>query len=254
MQYNKEEKNIIKVHEAREKLLDALQREPLPEEIATEVELPLEEVREFLQLKVEPPEKENNHELRFKLTVKNHELEKARSNKKLLQSELAEKVGISNASYCHIECCRVFPDVEIQYKIAQILEKSKESLFPEWLKTFSQKWKDSDRSRVVPINELSLGSPQLLQLDSGDYDKMIEKADASFLVDKLFKHTDRLSPKEKRILELRYGLGDGVQKTLEEVGKEFGVTRDRIRQIEAKAIDKLKFSRVGDYIINNRNK
>lgn len=53
---------------------------------------------------------------------------------------------------------------------------------------------------------------------------------------------EELSPKEKRILELRYGLIDGVQHTLEEVGKEFGVTRERIRQIEAKVHDKLRQS------------
>lgn len=49
-----------------------------------------------------------------------------------------------------------------------------------------------------------------------------------------------LSPKERRILEMRYGLTDGVQHTLEEVGKEFGVTRERIRQIEAKVHEKLR--------------
>ncbi|OIO19450.1 MAG: hypothetical protein AUJ23_02055 [Candidatus Magasanikbacteria bacterium CG1_02_32_51] len=49
-----------------------------------------------------------------------------------------------------------------------------------------------------------------------------------------------LSPREKKILEMRFGLDDGVTHTLEEVGKEFGVTRERIRQIESKALDKIK--------------
>lgn len=49
-----------------------------------------------------------------------------------------------------------------------------------------------------------------------------------------------LSPRERKILEMRFGLSDGVTHTLEEVGKEFGVTRERIRQIEAKALDKIK--------------
>src|SRR3989339_1143507 len=49
-----------------------------------------------------------------------------------------------------------------------------------------------------------------------------------------------LAPREKKILEMRFGLTDGINHTLEEVGKEFGVTRERIRQIEAKAIERIR--------------
>ena len=54
------------------------------------------------------------------------------------------------------------------------------------------------------------------------------------------KVLETLSPREKKVLIMRFGLDDGKPKTLEEVGKEFKVTRERIRQIEAKAIRKLK--------------
>jgi RNA polymerase primary sigma factor len=49
-----------------------------------------------------------------------------------------------------------------------------------------------------------------------------------------------LAPREQKILEMRFGLADGVTHTLEEVGQEFGVTRERIRQIEAKALEKIQ--------------
>ncbi len=49
-----------------------------------------------------------------------------------------------------------------------------------------------------------------------------------------------LSPREQKILEMRFGLVDGIAHTLEEVGQEFGVTRERIRQIEAKALEKIE--------------
>jgi RNA polymerase primary sigma factor len=49
-----------------------------------------------------------------------------------------------------------------------------------------------------------------------------------------------LSDREARVLQLRFGLEDGRQRTLEEVGRDFGVTRERIRQIEAKALRKLR--------------
>ncbi len=62
----------------------------------------------------------------------------------------------------------------------------------------------------------------------------------SILTDQIQEILETLSEKERKILEMRHGLLDGTYHTLEEVGKEFGVTRERIRQIEAKALEKIR--------------
>ncbi len=71
------------------------------------------------------------------------------------------------------------------------------------------------------------------------------------LKDHLDEIINELTPREQKILEMRFGLKDGVTHTLEEVGQVFGVTRERIRQIEAKALDKIrqhhKIEKLKDY-------
>lgn len=67
-----------------------------------------------------------------------------------------------------------------------------------------------------------------------------KEASQRILAEHIKEVLGELSPKERKILELRNGLADGIAHTLEEVGKEFGVTRERIRQIEAKAHEKIR--------------
>ena len=62
----------------------------------------------------------------------------------------------------------------------------------------------------------------------------------TMLKEQLISVLDTLTPREEKVLRLRYGIDDGRPRTLEEVGKEFNVTRERIRQIEAKALRKLR--------------
>lgn len=79
-----------------------------------------------------------------------------------------------------------------------------------------------------------------------------ESASRELLKDHIGDVLHTLNAREKRVLELRFGLKDGRTRTLEEVGKEFGVTRERIRQIEAKALRKLRHpsrsKRLRDYL------
>jgi len=104
--------------------------------------------------------------------------------------------------------------------------------------------------QIENINQdtVSLEKPIGDEEDSmlGDFiadDKIISPDQESaqrILRDQVMEILDDLSPKERKILEMRHGLMDGIMHTLEEVGKEFGVTRERIRQIEAKAHEKIR--------------
>ncbi len=79
-----------------------------------------------------------------------------------------------------------------------------------------------------------------------------EEASHVLLKEHLLEVLDTLTPREKRVLEMRFGIDNGRPRTLEEVGKEFDVTRERIRQIEAKALRKLRHpsrsKRLKDYL------
>ena len=79
-----------------------------------------------------------------------------------------------------------------------------------------------------------------------------ERAAYTLLKEQLLEVLETLTPREQKVLKLRFGLEDGRARTLEEVGKEFNVTRERIRQIEAKALRKLRHpsrsKKLRDYI------
>ena len=70
--------------------------------------------------------------------------------------------------------------------------------------------------------------------------KPAEAASQRLLREQLEEVLETLTPRERRVLKLRFGLEDGQGRTLEQVGREFHVTRERIRQIEAKALRKLR--------------
>ncbi|MFZ2522715.1 MAG: sigma-70 family RNA polymerase sigma factor [Minisyncoccia bacterium] len=116
-----------------------------------------------------------------------------------------------------------------------------------------EKIDQSTLSLETPIGEEEDGKSKL-----GDFladDKILSPEQESMrriISDQVKEILSDLPEKERKILELRHGLLDGVTHTLEEVGKEFGVTRERIRQIEAKAHEKIrqhdKINRLRNYI------
>ena len=111
----------------------------------------------------------------------------------------------------------------------------------------------------INLEPVSLETPIGEEDDShlGDFieDKEVmtpnEYASNELLKNELQDILKELTPREAKVLQLRYGLGDNRPHTLEEVGKEFNVTRERIRQIEAKALRKLRHpsrsKKLGDY-------
>lgn len=93
------------------------------------------------------------------------------------------------------------------------------------------------------------GDNTLIDIIPDEYtDSPQDIATFSFLKKQIKDILDELSDRERKVLELRFGLSDGVTRTLEEVGHEFNVTRERIRQIEAKALRKLKSKEVAQVL------
>lgn len=140
---------INKVSRTSRQLLQKLGREPLPEEIAKEMKMPVERVREIMKISQEPV-------------------------------SLETPIGEEDDSH---------------------------------LGDFIQ-----DDHVMVPV----------------------DAATQTLLREQLDEAMDTLTDREQKVLRLRFGLDDGRARTLEEVGKEFDVTRERIRQIEAKALRKLR--------------
>jgi RNA polymerase primary sigma factor len=120
-----------------------------------------------------------------------------------------------------------------------IEEIAKEAGFPP------EKVQEIFRIMPEPVSlETPVGEDEETELQHFIKDESAEapadSALASMLQDDLRSVLDTLSDRERRVLELRFGLADGRPRTLEEIGKEFNLTRERIRQIEAKALAKLR--------------
>ncbi len=99
------------------------------------------------------------------------------------------------------------------------------------------------QSLETPIGED--GENSLIDIIPDEYTASPQElATFSFLKKQINEILDGLSDRERKVIELRFGLRDGVTRTLEEVGHEFNVTRERIRQIEAKALKRMKSEEV----------
>lgn len=131
----------------------------------------------------------------------------------------------------------------------QLLQELGRDPFPEEISKVMELPVDKVREiQKIAQEPVSLETPIGEEEDShlGDFipdDEAPAPAEAAaftMLKEQLISVLDTLTPREEKVLRLRFGLDDGRARTLEEVGKEFNVTRERIRQIEAKALRKLR--------------
>lgn len=148
--------------------------------------------------------------------MKNHELEKKRKSLKYTSVNFAEMVGMHTNKYSEIENMKIQPTKEQAMSIALELDCDVNTLFPKGYIKFE---------KIYPTE-----TPRLL-----------EESNAKMSVAYLLKRTN-LSQKEEEIISMRVGLADGITHSLEEVGYELGVTRERVRQWEAKAHERIRQS------------
>ncbi len=114
---------------------------------------------------------------------------------------------------------------EMEMTVAKVREIMKISQEPVSLETPIGEEEDSHLGDFIPDDDVPVPA---------------EAAAFTLLKEQLIEVLDTLTEREQKVLRLRFGLDDGRARTLEEVGKEFNVTRERIRQIEAKALRKLR--------------
>ena len=169
---------INKLIRVSRQLLQELGREPTPEEIAEELDMPVERVREILKISQEPVS---------------------------LETPIGEE--------------------EMNMPVDRVREILKISQEPVSLETPIGEEEDSHLGDFIQDDNVPVPA---------------EAAAQTLLKEQLDEVLDTLTEREQKVLRLRFGMNDGRARTLEEVGKEFDVTRERIRQIEAKALRKLR--------------
>ena len=164
-----------------------------------------------------------------------------------MQRELVQKLGHEpSVEELALELDYLLPEESAAIKEAQLAGAPIDPMLDRKWRQAVSKIRDILR---IAMDPMSLETPVGSNDDStelGDFladESIMEPGDAAsreLLREQIRKVLDHLSDREREVLEMRFGLNDGKDHTLEEVGKNFGVTRERIRQIEAKALRKLR--------------
>lgn len=269
--------DLLELERVREKLQDKIKREPTDREWAETLKIPYPEFKRRLYHGQKAKDKMVQSNLRLVVSIAKKYMNRGLSFQDLIQEgslgliRAAEKFdhekGYKFSTYAtwwiRQAITRAIADqsrtirlpVHLYETISRIKKTTKilsqergrkptEEEIAEYMEMTVEKLRFIAKSAQLPISlETPIGKEEdsrlgdFIEADGETPDDQVSK---SLLREDLESVLDTLSPRERDVLRLRYGLDDGRMKTLEEIGQIFNVTRERIRQIEAKALRKLR--------------
>ena len=268
---------LLEMERAREKLCEQLERDPHDTEWAEAVQLPINSFRYRLHVGRRAKDKMVQSNLRLVVSIAKKYMNRGLSFQDLIQEgslgliRAAEKFdhekGYKFSTYAtwwiRQAITRAIADqsrtirlpVHLYETISRIKKTTKllsqemgrkptEEEIATRMEMTIEKLRFIAKSAQLPISlETPIGKEEDSRLGDfieSDGETPEDQVSKNLLREDLEKVLDGLSPRERDVLRLRYGLDDGRMKTLEEIGQIFNVTRERIRQIEAKALRKLR--------------
>lgn len=269
--------DLLELERVRERLCTQLEREPQEKEWASSVNMQLPEFRHRLFLGRRAKEKMVQSNLRLVVSIAKKYMNRGLSFQDLIQEgslgliRAAEKFdhekGYKFSTYAtwwiRQAITRAIADqsrtirlpVHLYETISRIKKTTKilsqelgrkptEEEIADRMEMTIEKLRFIAKSAQLPISlETPIGKEEDSRLGDfieADGETPEDQVSKNLLREDLESVLDTLSPRERDVLRLRYGLDDGRMKTLEEIGQIFNVTRERIRQIEAKALRKLR--------------
>ena len=177
----------------------------------------------------------------LRLLTRNTRLFNARKAHGVTQGAVGVAINMARDKFADIENLKVLPSFVEREDIADYLDLSSDYLFRDsLLRGIESGVFDKREVQLEEAQIISLTEAARLQPTYDGESEMIKECDRHLLKEQISQVLDKLGQREKRVIELRYGILDGKCRLLEDIGKEFNVTRERIRQIEAKALRKLR--------------
>lgn len=185
----------------------------------------------------------DSNPVRLRLITHNARLVDARRAAGWTQQDFAKITDLKIKYIQDIENLRIIPRDGHMGEISDALNLPKDYLFPPFLMeaiqegVFGQRVTELEEPKIISLTEARRAG---LLPEGNAEDEAIEAADQTLLKERIPELLEKLAPRERKVIELRFGFDGEGCKTYEQVGQEFGVTHGRIRQIEHKALRKLR--------------